>query len=208
MNFAGVVVDTGRNGHDIHGGARVVCETAAWIQPNSKWTLSGLYNLDPERRGFGYSVNGAMTRFISVPQRCLHVIADHVTMDQAALVEPCCVAYNATVNNSNIRPGDHVVVLGPGPIGILCGIMAQLQGAEVAIAGLERDHARLETARQYGMVLLEDRVDAWTRDSYGVDAVIDATGVSSSLATALRLVRPAGWITKVGWGPDPMRLFA
>jgi len=34
--------------------------------------------------------------------------------------------------------------------------------------------------------------------------VIDATGVSASLATALELVRPAGWITKVGWGPQPL----
>ena len=37
----------------------------------------------------------------------------------------------------------------------------------------------------------------------GADGVVDATGVSAALATALELVRPAGWIAKVGWGPQP-----
>jgi alcohol dehydrogenase/L-iditol 2-dehydrogenase len=37
-----------------------------------------------------------------------------------------------------------------------------------------------------------------------VEGVIDATGISVALKTAMDLVRPAGWITKVGWGPQPM----
>ena len=55
-------------------------------------------------------------------------IADGVTFEQAALTEPCCVAFNAVVNNVRIRPGDRVVVLGPGPIGILAAAMARLCG--------------------------------------------------------------------------------
>ena len=50
-----------------------------------------------------------------------------------------CVAYNAVVNNGSIKPGDRVVVFGPGPIGLLCAHVAKLCGAEVAIVGLERD---------------------------------------------------------------------
>ena len=41
-------------------------------------------------------------------------------------------------------------------------------------------------------------------DGYGVDAVIDAAGVSASLKLALELVRPGGQIAKVGWGPQPL----
>jgi L-iditol 2-dehydrogenase len=41
------------------------------------------------------------------------------------------------------------------------------------------------------------------RDGYGIDLVIDATGASISLKLALDIVRPAGQITKVGWGPQP-----
>ncbi len=41
-------------------------------------------------------------------------------------------------------------------------------------------------------------------DGYGLDLVIDAAGVSASLKLALDIVRPAGQITKVGWGPQPL----
>ena len=52
--------------------------------------------------------------------------------------------------NARICPGDRIVVLGPGPIGILSAAMARLCGAEVAVVGLERDRDRLEVTRQYG----------------------------------------------------------
>src|SRR5690606_40117204 len=64
------------------------------------------------------------------------------------LTEPSCVAYNAVVVNSRLKPGDRVVVIGPGTIGILCAAMARLNGAEVAVVGLEGDQKRLETAKQ------------------------------------------------------------
>ena len=117
-----------------------------------------MYNLDPTRKGFGYGVNGAMTRYVKVPARCLHRVPDALPFEQACLTEPCSVAYNAVVVNSHVRPGDRVMVLGPGTIGILCAAMAHLCGA----------------------------------------------GVSATLQIALKLVRPNGQITKVGWGPQPL----
>src|SRR5205085_8226481 len=45
---------------------------------------------------------------------------------------------------------------------------------------------------------------AKARDGLGVNGVIDAAGASAALKTALELVRPAGWISKVGWGPQPL----
>ena len=133
-----------------------------------------------------------------------------MTFEQAALTEPCCVAFNAVVNNARIRPGDRIVVLGPGPIGILCGAIARLCGAEVAIVGLENDRARLEVAEQYGCEPIVGDATDWARevDGLGADGVVDATGVSAALSTALDLVRPGGWISKVGWGPQPRRLLA
>ena len=148
-----------------------------------------------------------MTKFVRVPQRCLHKLPNHVPFEKAAmLTEPCCVAYNAVVNNSRIKPGDRVAVIGPGPIGILCGAVAKLQGAEVAIAGLERDRIRLNVAKQYGLEPILNGLEDWAmaRDGLGADCVIDAAGVSSVLKTAMEIVRPAGQITKVGWGPQPL----
>jgi L-iditol 2-dehydrogenase len=183
-----------------------VSETAAVIDPNSPLTREGLYNLDPARRGFGYGVDGAMTRYVRVPARCLHRVPDDLPMEHAALTEPCCVAYNAVIHNARVRPGDRVIVLGPGPIGILCAAMARLAGAEVALVGLARDQRRLEAAKDYGCEVIVGDATAWAkaRDGLGADGVVDAAGVSAALQTALDLVRPAGWISKVGWGPQPL----
>src|SRR5262249_22662513 len=66
--------------------------------------------------------------------------------------------------------------------------------------------ARLEVARRYGCEPIVGDATNWARevDSLGADGVVDATGVSAALSAALDLVRPAGWISKVGWGPQPL----
>ncbi|MBS0210245.1 MAG: zinc-binding dehydrogenase [Planctomycetes bacterium] len=203
--FAGNVAQIGERVTGWREGDRAVSETAAVIDPNSPLVRQGLYNLDPTRKGFGYGVDGAMTQFVRVPARCLHHLPDSLPFEQAGITEPCCVAFNAVVGNGSIKPGDRVVVLGPGPIGILCAAMARLQGAEVAVAGLARDKTRLAVAEAYGCTALTDNLEAWVRegDGLGVDGVVDAAGVSATLKTAIDIVRPNGWISKVGWGKQP-----
>ncbi|WP_050029474.1 Zn-dependent alcohol dehydrogenase [Verrucomicrobium sp. BvORR034] len=204
--FGGHIVETGKNVINWKEGDRVVSETAAVIDINNPMSRQGLYNLDPTRKGFGYGVNGAMTRFVRVPSRCLHRVPDKLAFEQACLTEPCCVAYNAVVENSRLKPGDRVIVLGPGTIGILCAAVARLCGAEVALVGLENDRQRLEIAKLYGCEGIIGDATEWAkrRDGLGADCVIDAAGSSITLKIALQLVRPNGWITKVGWGPQPL----
>src|ERR1700761_6492315 len=149
--FAGTVAKAGTNVSCFREGDRVVSETAAVIDETSPLSRCGLYNLDPSRRGFGYGVDGAMTQYVRVPERCLHRIPDSLPFHKAALTEPCCVAYNAVCVNGRIRPGDTVLVLGPGPIGLLCAVMAKLSGAgHLIMAGRPADRGRLEVARRLG----------------------------------------------------------
>jgi alcohol dehydrogenase/L-iditol 2-dehydrogenase len=204
--FGGHIIETGAKVTKWKEGDRVVSETAAVIDINNPMSRAGLYNLDPTRKGFGYGVNGAMTRYVRVPARCLHAVPDQLPFEQACLTEPCCVAYSAVVANTRITPGDRVIVLGPGTIGILCAAMARLCGAEVAVVGLEPDRHRLSIAEQYGCESIIGDATAWAkeRDGLGADCIIDAAGASITLKIALQLVRPNGKITKVGWGPQPM----
>ena len=207
--FGGQVLETGKAVKSVKAGDRVVSETAAVINPHSPLSRRGLYNLDPSRLGFGYGVDGAMARYVAVPERCLHSIPDTLDLNVAALTEPCCVAYNAVCINTSIKPGDSVLVIGPGPIGLLCGKMAKLSGAgTVIMAGLPADAYRLEIAKQMGAdIVVTEKVAELVKsvqDGLGVDVVIDAAGVSATLQMAMECVRPAGQITKVGWGPQPL----
>jgi L-iditol 2-dehydrogenase len=204
--FGGVIEAVGPRVRGWKAGDRVVSETAAVVDGDSPLARQGLYNLDPTRRGYGAAVDGAMRRWVPVPARILHYVPDNLPIEKAALTEPCCVAYNAVVNNGHVKPGDRVLVLGPGPIGLLSAAVARLQGAIVGIVGLERDRPRLAIAEQNGCTALVTGVEEWARegDGLGVDGVIDAAGVSATLKLALELVRPAGWISKVGWGPQPV----
>lgn len=208
--FAGTVARTGAGVTGFKEGDRVVSETAAVIDETSPLSRSGLYNLDPGRRGFGYGVDGAMTEYVRVPERCLHSIPSSLPFEKAALTEPCCVAYNAVCVNGRVHLGDSVLVLGPGPIGLLCAQMAKLSGAgTVIVAGLPSDRSRLAVARQIGAdVTLEEGVREYiprVGDGLGVDVAVDASGSSVTLQMALQAVRPAGQIIKVGWGPQPIQ---
>jgi len=150
-----------------------------------------------------------MASYVKVPARCLHHIPDSLPFELACLAEPHAVAYNAMCVNSAIRPGDLVVVLGPGPIGLLCARMAALAGADpLVVVGLSGDAARLETARRLGATHLvnveQENLNDVVRglNPLGADLVCDASGASRPLDVALALARPDGQVTKVGWSPD------
>ena len=205
--FGGHIAALGKRVNGWKEGDRVVSETAAVIDTGNPMSRQGLYNLDPTRKGFGYGVDGAMTRFVRVPARCLHRVPDSLAFEEACLTEPCCVAFNAVVENCRIKPGDRVLVLGPGTIGILCAVMAKLCGGEVALAGLESDMHRLRIAKEaYGLEIITGDPSPWAkeRDGLGADCIVDAAGISATLQIALQLVRPKGLISKVGWGKDPL----
>jgi alcohol dehydrogenase/L-iditol 2-dehydrogenase len=207
--FCGTVQGVGARVRGFAPGDRVVSETHAVVDPDGPLARAGLYQLDPGRRGYGATVDGAMRPRMPVPARILHRLPDDVPAEHAALAEPCCVAYSAVAVNCDVKPGDRVVVLGPGPIGILCAAMARLRGAEVALVGLERDAPRLKAGASYGCRTFlsgSGELAAWARerDGTGVDGVVDASGHSAALREALELVRPAGFITKVGWGAQPV----
>ncbi len=207
--FGGVVAQVGRDVKGVREGDRVVSETAAYICGDCLMCRTGRYNLCPTRKGFGYGIDGAMAQYVRVPARCLHRIPDHLPFDIACLTEPHSVAYQSMCINANIQPGMSAVVLGPGPIGLLCAKMAALAGAyPLVVAGRAADRARLEVARELGATHLVDvdnqPLDEVVRafDPLGADVVCDASGASRPLEAALKLCRPDGTVVKVGWSPD------
>jgi alcohol dehydrogenase/L-iditol 2-dehydrogenase len=209
--FGGTVAARGRAVREFREGDRVVSETAAVICGACGMCRSGRYNLCPSRKGFGYGVNGAMAEYVKVPARCLHHVPGSLPFDLACLAEPHAVAYNAMCVNATIRPGDLVVVLGPGPIGLLCARMAALAGAHpLVVAGLAADLARLETAKALGAThVVNVQAQELTEvvrslRPLGADLVCDASGSSRTFDASLSLVKPDGQVVKVGWSPEAL----
>jgi alcohol dehydrogenase/L-iditol 2-dehydrogenase len=210
--FCGTVEAVGEGVTGVSVGERVACETAAWVCGKCVYCRSGLYNVSPCRKGYGAMADGAFTRFVVARPEILHRLPEGLPFEQAALTEPTCVALNGLLERGRIKPGDLVVVLGPGPIGLMSTQVARVCGAgEIVLVGLERDKPRLELGLQLGATRLvnlekDDAVKCVQslRDGFGADVVVDTTGVSASFQTAMDLVRPLGQIVKIGWGPQPL----
>lgn len=209
--FAGTIVATGEGLTGFATGDRVACETAAHVCGRCAYCHAGQYNLCPERLGYGALADGAFTRYVLAREPILHRVPDELTLTEAALTEPVCVAWNALVERARVRPGDLTVIQGPGTIGIMTLLVAKLQGAgPIVMVGTDRDRTRLALARELGadhtVVLGEDDPMALVRglgDGFGADVVVDVTGVSAAFGQSMELVRPGGQIVKVGWGPQP-----
>ncbi len=210
--FSGTVEKIGENVRGYQIGDRVTSETHADYCGRCRLCRTNNYHVCRERKGFGFHVDGAFAQYVRVPSRILHKLPQNVSLKEAALTEPLCVAYSSLVKHSNIRPGDMIVVIGPGPIGLLCVQIAKLMGAaDIIVIGTEGDNMRLELAKEFGatMVINSAKDDPVAiimnmRDQYGADVVVDAAGVSSTLKLSMDIVRPCGQINKIGWGPKPL----
>lgn len=210
--FSGELVEVGADVTDFQVGDRIACETAAEVCGRCAYCLGGAYNLCPRRLGYGALTDGAFTTYVVARPEILHRIPARVTYEQAALTEPGCVAYNALVEKTELRPGDVVVIQGPGPIGIMALQIARIQGAgTLVMLGTGADANRLAVASELGAdhvlnVEEEDPLElmAGLGDGAGADLVVDCTGVSRALQQGMEMVRPNGQITKIGWGPQPL----
>lgn len=210
--FAGTIERVGSEVKGYKAGDRVTAETHADYCGECELCRTNRYHLCRDRKGYGFKMHGAFAKYVKVPARILHRVPPNISLKEAALTEPLCVAYKALVYNSNVKPADMVVVIGPGPIGILCVKMAQICGAsEIIAVGTDGDEERLQIAKDYGatMALNSNKDDVVSiinslGDGYGADLVVDAAGVSQTLQLSMDVVRPEGQITKIGWGPKPV----
>lgn len=210
--FCGVVAKAGADVRDVKEGDRVVSETSADVCGRCVQCLNGDYHVCARRKGFGYGVDGAFTDFVRVPRRCLHRMPEGIPFEQAAITEPACVAYQALVALSRIPPGTPVLIVGPGPVGLMALQIAKISGAcPVFIVGVEKDGPRFDVARRFGADVVinaskEDprRIVLDATRGEGVPLAVDAAGNEHALKLAVDLVARQGQITKIGWGPKPI----
>ena len=164
----------------------------------------GWRNLCVELAPMGFSYPGGMAQFVTIPKQAIQeghviVVPEGVPADQAALAEPISCAVNAA-QNSHVRQGDVVAVLGAGPMGILNACVAREFGASKVLLS-EINPTRLAQAQGFAFDRLVNPAQEDLRavilaetGGYGADVVIVAAPAAAPQEEALSLVRKRGTV--------------
>jgi len=194
--LAGIVVEAGKNAKDkrtnkpFKGGERVTTEEMLWCgycKPCADGYPNHCENLDE----IGFNVNGAFAQYIVLHSRVLWSLESLANLYEGddiflagSLVEPNSVAYNAVIERGGgIRPGDRVVILGGGPIGMAaCAILKRAGASQVIISEPQQDRAQLALKMGADFAInplkenLADRVLEIT-GGMGANLFMEATGL-------------------------------
>jgi L-iditol 2-dehydrogenase len=198
--FAGTIEEGGSAQTGYPNGERIACETHAYICNECEYCSSGLYNLCQKRKGFGYGVDGAFTRFVRVRKALAHKLPDDISTEEGALLEPLAAAVNALTKNSKIMPGDSVVIFGPGPIGLFCLQVARLLGARVTVVGTKNSRTRFNLAEKLGAETMtnEELIGGEGGSPLEYDVSVIATGSAPAFEMALKATKPNGRVVHIG----------
>lgn len=163
-------------------------------------------------------LNGAYAEFLLVPERIvrqnLYRLAPRTPFIAAALTEPLACALHG-VDASEIAPGNTVVILGSGPLGLLLTALARLKDARTIITG--RGAERLALARHFGadvvidvgQMSLQEQLEAVLQETEakrGAGVVIEAVGLPETWEMAARIARPGGLVNFFGGCPSGSRV--
>jgi alcohol dehydrogenase len=165
---------------------------------------------------FGHLIDGTQAEYTRVPfaETSVHKVPEGVTDEQVLfLTDILPTGYEVGVRNGQVKPGDVVVVVGAGPVGLAAIQTAGLAGAATVIA-IDLADSRLEHARRFGADHtinggsddVEGQVAALTADGLGADVAIEAVGVPETFELCTRVVRPGGVVANIGVHGAPATL--
>ena len=201
-------------GHEMSGTVTALGDGVTNVRPGQKVVVrpldhcgdcpacrAGHNHICHKLKFLGLDTDGAMQEIWTVPAHTLHVLPDDIAMDHAALIEPVAVACH-DVRLSGLKPGEDVVVIGGGPIGMLVAMVARDAGGKVVLS--EVNPNRLAIAEKLGFDTvnpaetdLKDAINARTGDK-GADVVFEVSGsqpgvdaMTAVAATRARIVMVA-----------------
>jgi L-iditol 2-dehydrogenase len=135
-------------GHEFSGVAYKVGENVGRVQEGDKFVADIECG---EGNWLGVTIDGAYAPFMRVPQHVIYRVPDHVSLDHACLAEPIVATTHLMQERAQVKMGDDVVVVGPGPMGVLAVQHAKHCGARrVFLIGLKSDEKRLQIGKQMG----------------------------------------------------------
>ncbi|MFI6494444.1 alcohol dehydrogenase catalytic domain-containing protein [Streptomyces sp. NPDC050564] len=207
----GEVMEVGRGVQAVRPGDQVIVSSVSACG-HCQFCRAGRCGQCSEGGGWilGNLINGAQAEFVRVP------FADHSTYrrpaglaldDAVLLAEVVPTAYEVGVRNGHVGPGDTVVVVGAGPVGLAAVVTARIYSPRRIIA-VDLSPSRLEAAVRLGADAAElpGRLIADLSEGPGADVVIEAAGDPDSFVLCTRAVRSGGHIANIGMHGKPATL--
>lgn len=149
--------------------------------------LRGKTNCCVQMKVCGVHVDGGMVEYLSVPTASL-VKSNGLSADELALVEPLAIGAHG-IRRAGVQPGDSVLVMGAGPIGLGLVAFAKIAGASVTVFDLNKERLAF-CAENLGVTV--------TNDPGVADVVIDATGNLAAINSGLQYLAHGGRYVLVG----------
>ena len=200
--IAGEVLDAPPGDAPLKPGDRVVIEPYVYCGECYPCT-NGRTNCCENLKVRGVHVDGAMAEFCSHPRHLVHKVPAGVSWERLAMVEPLTISVHA-VKRARMVKGEHLVVTGAGPIGLLAALYARVVGAVPIV--VDPIDERLATARALGIPFginpeRENAVSRIREITHGrlAEAVIEASGSGAAIRSSIDYVAYSGRVALVGW---------
>ncbi|MBR3228132.1 MAG: alcohol dehydrogenase catalytic domain-containing protein [Erysipelotrichaceae bacterium] len=197
---SGVVTELGEGVKTLKVGDRVVAETTVETCVTCEYCRESNFNCCSHRKGLGSGANGFFGEYVISPERFVHVLPDHVSLEAASLMEPLTCAVHGVLDQSTVHAGHVVVVSGPGPIGLLTAQVCKAQGCIVVLAGRTSSASRLEFAKEklgieHVVDIKKTDIEKYVMDlteGMGCDAYFECAGARDSILQGFRLLKKMG----------------
>jgi L-iditol 2-dehydrogenase len=204
--LSGKVAAVGSGVENLSPGRPVTSRTIVTHCGRCPLCIKGRENLCRAKTRLGFDHDGAFAQFVKVRQDQVHVLPEGLEPSVAVISEVFAVIVHA-LQPVTIKPTDTVVIMGPGPIGLVATIIAKTQGAAVAVAGLPADAARLTLAKEVGADLTffcSDEQDPGLGQlmemtgGLGPNIVLECSGTAGGINQGLNLCRSGGRYVQIG----------
>jgi L-idonate 5-dehydrogenase len=207
---AGLVEAVGASASRVTIGQRVAISPSRPCN-HCRYCREGRQNQCLDMRFYGSAmrfphVQGAFREVLICDEGQAHVVADGVSMAEAAMAEPLAVCLHGARRAGPLL-GKRVLVTGSGPIGALCAIVARRAGAveiivtDVADGALEYA-ARIGADRTINVAREPRELAAYSADKGWFDVMFEASGNEAALRGGLEVVRAGGVIVQLGLGGE------
>jgi len=197
--LTGIVRMLGEGVDPIWMGKRVVPETFYSTCGVCDFCRTGRENLCYERKSIGTHVDGAFASWLEIPAKNLHEVPSQLSDGAGSMGEPVACVVNSIFEidgRARIGTGDPVLIMGPGPIGLIAAQVARSCGGIVTVQGAPSDTARLTLAEKLGFAVRVAGEDTFPEDHFA--AAIECSGNRHGIADAFRALTKGGRLMQMG----------